>query len=91
MRKTKLALACTLILTSALSTAYAEEVKTKGIEVTATRVERDLLQVPVSVSVVSEKQIKKSGASTIGDLLKDVPGVEVNNDEIGRASCRERV
>ena len=31
MRKTKLALACTLILTSALSTAYAEEVKTKGI------------------------------------------------------------
>lgn len=80
MRKTKLALACTLILTSALSKAYSEEVKTKGIEVTATRVERDLLQVPVSVSVVSEKQIKKSGASTIGDLLKDVPGVEVNND-----------
>lgn len=80
MRKTKLALACTLILTSALSKAYSEEVKTKGIEVTATRVERDLLQVPVSVSVVSEKRIKKSGASTIGDLLKDVPGVEVNND-----------
>ena len=87
MRKTKLALACTLILTSALSKAYSEEVKTKGIEVTATRVERDLLQVPVSVSVVSEKQIKKSGASTIGDLLKDVPGVEVNNDGSQGLKC----
>lgn len=55
MRKSKLALACTLILTSALSKAYSEEVKTKGIEVTATRVERDLLQVPVSVGTGGRK------------------------------------
>lgn len=57
-----------------------EAVKTKGIEVTATRVNRELLQVPLSVSVVTEEQISKSGAITIADALKDVPGISINND-----------
>ena len=57
-----------------------EAVKTKGIEVTATRVNRELLQVPLSVSVVTEDQISKSGAITIADALKDVPGISINND-----------
>ncbi|MGN0916393.1 MAG: TonB-dependent receptor plug domain-containing protein [Succinivibrio sp.] len=63
-----------------VNTAIASDVTTSGIEVTATRVQRDLLDVPVSVSVIDEKEISKKPSSTIGDLLKDVPGVSVNND-----------
>lgn len=78
MKHSKIALALAAVLMANIS--YASEVRTDGIEVTATRVQRDLLEVPVSVSVVDEKEISKKAVSTIGDLLEDVPGVSVNND-----------
>lgn len=78
MKYSKIALAIATVLLTNMSNA--SEVKTKGIDVTATRVQRDLLEVPVSVSVVDEKEISKKAVSTIGDLLEDVPGVSVNND-----------
>lgn len=60
--------------------AAAEEVYTKGIEVTATRVAQDLMDVPMSVGVVTAEDIKKKGVATIGELIQDVPGVELQND-----------
>ncbi|MGN1282187.1 MAG: TonB-dependent receptor plug domain-containing protein [Succinivibrio sp.] len=77
MKHNKIALALAAVLAANLS--YASDVTTNGIEVTATRVQRDLLEVPVSVTVVDEKEISKKPVSTIGDLLKDA-GVSVNND-----------
>lgn len=61
--------------------AQAEDtVTTHDVVVTASRVERELLDVNMSVSIITAEQIEKSGAQTIADLLKDTPGVEINAD-----------
>lgn len=61
--------------------AEAEEsVTTEAVRVTASRVERELLDVPMSVSVVTREDIERSGAQTIGDLLDLVPGVRITPD-----------
>lgn len=61
---------------------YAQEenhIKTTAVKVTATKVEKELLEVPSSVSIVTEEDIKKSSARTVGELLQDVPGVQISN------------
>lgn len=61
-------------------TAQAETVtKTEEVTVTAGRVEQELLDVPMAVTVVTQQEIKESSARNIGELLEDVPGVMVNN------------
>ncbi|MDO5532245.1 TonB-dependent siderophore receptor [Sutterella sp.] len=75
------------ILTGAVATALlsmgaaqaADEVTTEEVKVTASRVEQDLMEVPMSVTVVTSEQIQKSSARTIGELLEDVPGVQIIN------------
>lgn len=47
------------------------------LRVTATRTERDLLDVPLSVWVVDREQIETQPTRTVGELLRDLPGVEM--------------
>ena len=57
-----------------------EEVVTTGdVMVTSTRVEKELHNVPMSVSVISAEQVEKSSANIIGELLRDVPGVQLSS------------
>ncbi len=58
----------------------AETVKAGDVYVTATRVERELQQVPMSLTVMTAEDVQKSGARTVGELLQDVPGVQIQND-----------
>lgn len=61
--------------------AQADDVVTsESVKVTASRVEQELQDVNMSVSVITAKEIEQSEARTIGELLKDVPGVRINND-----------
>ncbi len=63
------------------SAALAQEaVELDEVKVTASRVEQEMLDVPMSVSVITQEDIKRKQARTIGDLLADIPGVQVNND-----------
>lgn len=76
---------CALPLTAlgmaAFFPAYAEEPLRAGdVHVTATRVEKELQDVPMSVTVLTSKDVEKSAARTIGELLQDVPGVRIEND-----------
>ena len=57
-----------------------ESVTTDDVLVTAARVERELMDVNMSMSVITQKEIENNGAQTIADLLKDMPGVEVTTD-----------
>lgn len=59
---------------------YADEIKAGDVYVTATRIEKELQEVPMSVTVMTKEDIKKSGARTVGELLEDVPGIQVQND-----------
>ncbi len=73
------------LLASAIVAAFApavvaEELQTQSVKVTASRVERELMDVNMSVSVITAEDIKRQGARTVGEILQNVPGVRINND-----------
>lgn len=70
-----------LICSSMVASVTAEEIeKTNEVKVTAARVEQQLKDVNMSVSVVTEDEIKHSNAKSVGEMLEDIPGVRINND-----------
>lgn len=74
-------LSVAVALALSAGTVSAEDVlQTETVHVTASRVEQELMDVPMSVSVITSNDIEKSGAKTVGDLLSDIPGVEIKND-----------
>lgn len=80
MKKSHLHTLIMVALTQLPCTVVAKEtINTNAVEVTATRVQRDILEVPLAVSVVTEDQIAKGGA-TVADLLSDIPGIQISND-----------
>jgi outer membrane receptor for ferrienterochelin and colicin len=48
------------------------------ITVTASKYEQDVLDAPATVSIISEQAIQALPTQNIGDLLREVPGVNVN-------------
>lgn len=80
-KKTSLALAVALSL-PVISVQAAESYKAQDVVVTASRVEQQLADVNMSVSVITSEDIAKmSQAKTIADLLESkVPGIQVKND-----------
>jgi len=49
------------------------------VSVTATRAERDVLDVPSNVTVINREQIERSGVRDVPELLRRVAGVYVTN------------
>ncbi|GAB6178656.1 TonB-dependent receptor [Desulfobaculum senezii] len=79
-----------LVILSCVPAMAAEQEKTptvqlEGMTVTATKAERDLKDVPASVSVLTQEDIRRSPANTVGDLLQDIPGVEVFDQSLAGA------
>lgn len=74
----KLSAAAALTL-CALAVQAEETVQTSEVTVTAGRVEQQLLEVPMAVTVVTNQEIQESSARNVGELLEDIPGVMVNN------------
>ncbi len=67
------------------------DMETEEIIVSATRVERELMDVPMSVSVITQEDIKENPSTNIANLLKDIPGVMVDegtNPGLVRVSIR---
>lgn len=61
--------------------ALADEYQTlETTTVTAGRFEQDLMETPMSVSVITADDIAKSGAQSIGALIESMTGVRINND-----------
>jgi len=78
----RLLLCCILSVSSVRAEVPSSDaVKPKideAIVVTATRSERAVSEVPVSTTVVSEKEIETAPAIFVDDLLRTVPGVHMN-------------
>lgn len=68
------------VFISAPAVKAEETVKSGNVYVTATRIEKELQDVPMSVTVMTSEDIKRSGARTVGELLQDVPGVQIQSD-----------
>ena len=64
---------------SSAAVAAEETVSAETVKVTAARVEQEIQEVPMSLSVVTEDDVKHANAKTISDLLQDIPGVQVTN------------
>jgi outer membrane receptor protein involved in Fe transport len=54
-----------------------EELLNKDITVAATKTRVDVAKAPVSVTVVTPDDIRRSGATNLGDLLRTIPGLDV--------------
>ena len=55
------------------------------IVVSAAGFEQDIKNAPASISVVTKEDIEKKNATSIADLLADVPGIDIRNG-IGKTS-----
>ena len=64
----------------ALQVQAQETVELDEVKVTASRVEQELMDVNMSVSVITQEEIRRSSARNVGELLEDIPGVRINND-----------
>jgi hemoglobin/transferrin/lactoferrin receptor protein len=49
---------------------------------TANRRETELRYAPAAVSVITRKEIERRGGSSIAELLRDVPGVQIDESSI---------
>lgn len=80
---TKISLAVALALSFPMTSSHAaESYKAQDVVVTASRVEQQLADVNMSVSVITKEDIAEmSGTKTIADLLESkIPGIQVKND-----------
>lgn len=76
-------LSAAVALALSAGTVSAEDVlQTETVHVTASRVEQELMDVPMSVSVVTQEDIEQSSGKTIADFLDDIPGVEVQTTAV---------
>ena len=64
----------------ALQVHAQETVELDEVKVTAGRVEQELMDVNMSVSVITQEEIRHSKARNIGELLENVAGVRIMND-----------
>ncbi len=86
MRKIPWGLCLTLglMLTGMLSgPALAEKTANLSpVVVTATKTEKELVEVPTSIAVVGSDVIKAQPQSTVAELLRDIPGVQVQDQSV---------
>lgn len=69
--------------TSQLDVALKPEVlKTKGVIITSTRYEKELTNVSLPVSVVSQRRIQDTAPVTIADVMEAEPGLSVGRDGV---------
>ncbi len=67
-----------------------EELLNKDITVAATKTRIDVAKAPVSVVVVTPDDIRRSGAATLGEVFRTVPGLDVLESFPGYISVSAR-
>lgn len=74
-----LPVSCAVMAAFAGPAVAAADFRSDDIRVTATRVEKELMDVNMSVDVVTADQIAASPAQTVTDLIRNLPGVELSS------------
>ena len=70
------------------ATVGAQSVDTGTIEqvtVTARKRDESLLDVPISITAVTEDAMDRNGLRSVADIAATVPGLNINSDSVGRA------
>ncbi|MBI5598870.1 MAG: TonB-dependent receptor [Deltaproteobacteria bacterium] len=68
-----------LLVSRLVTPSAAEDVKLKEVVVTATRAEEASENIPSSITVITEEDIKNSTAATVQDVLEDAGGIIVRD------------
>lgn len=86
----------TLLVSSALAaltmatSAAAQQTQDNEIIVTANKREQSVQDVPIAINVLTEEQLRASGATDIGSALQDVAGVEFRSEQTGTGAIAIR-
>jgi len=75
----KLPAAIGLVVIAGLIFSVCAAQEDRELLVTATRVEKKLQDVPYTVNVITAEEIRASGATSLADLLRDLPAVQVTS------------
>jgi iron complex outermembrane recepter protein len=67
-----------------------EELLSKNVAVAATKTRVDVAKAPVSVTVLTAEEIRRSGVTRLGDLFRTVPGLDVMESFPGHISVSAR-
>lgn len=78
MKKRALLSLCVLLLTGG-ATVNAEVYELNPVVVTASRVEKKEFDTQANISVITRKELEEKHYSDLGEALKDVPGVNLQN------------
>ncbi|MDR2426804.1 MAG: TonB-dependent receptor [Endomicrobium sp.] len=66
---------------SAQTDAEGDEIKkTKALVVTATRTERSLKEIPMTVTIITAEDIKKTPVSSVAELIARIPGITLEDN-----------
>jgi hemoglobin/transferrin/lactoferrin receptor protein len=75
-----------LVVASSLKAQVTEEpVRLRAIMVTANRILQELMDVPMTVNVVTEEDIRNQPYATITELLRNIPGIGLAEQSGARA------
>ncbi len=77
-RTTKLTLSIMIVSMIGWTTIAAAQ-SSDEIMVTATRVEKNIQDVPYTVNVISAEEIRASGATSLAGLLRDLPAAQITS------------
>ena len=83
-----------LVFTFFFSSAFADEhIETTAVKVTATKVEKELLEVPASVSIITEEDITKAAERALRTryLLGLFEGSEYDEIPYEKVECKEHI
>jgi outer membrane receptor protein involved in Fe transport len=72
-------LTATSYAAAAPAAAAASSVDVGEIVVTGSRIRRDTFDTPLPMASVNDQQIRQSGNTVLGDILNDLPQIEINS------------
>lgn len=74
-----LGMSATTFANEEANTTNKQPTELATIVVSASGFEQDIKNAPASISVVSKEEIERKNATSVADLLSDIPGVDVRN------------
>lgn len=83
-RKRTIVSCCLIALASCHTVAFAanseaeEAARSRNVVVTATRTEQDIKDTPMAVTVITAEEIALKGATTLRQVLENMPGIQIS-------------
>jgi len=68
------------VFLSLTGASQTDTIVLEEVSVTATRSEKNTFDIPLPITIIDRKEIEKKSPQNIGDILRDVAGIELHHD-----------